>query len=1152
MNNANLLEIAQAFSLHGQVALWLGSAWNRPREDEDFDLVASQGWTGVWSDSRDPQLADRMEQLWRGEGRPRQLVQVPNALEDALGSAYRLSDFAPYMYLDGKGGEASDADDLVRSDWRVDKIRELRRIESGVLLVAGAQSCDEALRIAKEAGLRAGQLHRIVLLGVKAGTCSEEFERLSEKNASLAARVAFYPSTLEALLREVLSLRVETEELLVRVGSSEVSLDPLLAQEPPITQDYSILTTIDVSPAARSGEEDEQLLTGILSGTTCPWRSIARGFAWDGRTELQGWRAKLQSAIQRVRKGEKNVVVIDVKAEAGSGVTTLLSQLAVHAASQGCPTLYHLGTDPRASYARLRTFLTDLYRDIGGSNALVPAVIIFDVDSYWADTYGYLDILPSKLNRDGRRAILVRAQQIGGPWASDYPRSRGSSDDVEYLEIGQALSENLPTRDARTLATWLEQQYQRLNQDSLPKNWYDRLVALSSDAGCPLLVAVSLLLVERYRDVVRLGERLVSRVNRVVQVVEAEQTPAEAPVEGIAEDAVVRRLQLGCRLHASTGAVREDLQSLAIVLAAMACLRVPVPRQVLGHVAGLDPAEILTAIMLLERGGLVLSREFPQSNEGGAITRGAYRTKPATVQLVHHEYGRLLLECLAEDIANSEWTVTRDAVRDLLDSAATAVHDGGLGLYSIDLLRPVLQRMRPGQPGDREFAEQLTQRFLRVQREKRRGDRDPDKPVDEERTFRRWQWEHRVQVLEAFDWIPAELSKTSASILHSRAITSAKCTRNENADQSRPLYKGAENDLIDALDIDEDRRSDNPVFMLSTLGMVYVHWAGMEREHGDSEGIVKELDDLADDTLREARALQLDSAYPAYHLATHKVDTAEYLLKEEAIDSRERAATRLAEALELLSMEPETRFRAEWDELLRRAIGLLGAKGGQVIKQLKREGKGLGWALEALQELNGEFPREPNPEIGEQELTRAWEILEEGAAKTRGEMPPIVALLRYAVFSFREARDQHPAYDMRLQYLKPIVGTRYFEDEPIWQFDYGMLCYQNGDYEEGARVFRELRRGQRFFYVPNERATVLTEGPDSLIARQFRVQVQSIDSGTGRAWGRIFAPGRFPDPVPLATRAFESRDRSVTVRSQLQCQVTIRPAGPLAEPFIKR
>jgi len=1141
MQEANILEIAQALSQLGRAALWLGGSWAVPADTADIELIASQDWIGVWSDSTDPSLADGMEEVWRNSGRPRHVVQVPNTLEEALGTSFRFSDFAPFMYLNGKGYGEDPLDPITRDDSKVDKIRQLGRVQGGVLLIEGTTDCAEAIQAAIHAGRRAPDLRRIVLLGQDPEGCLQAVESRRDHAPALAAKMAAYSGSLVDLLRHASSLSVSIEEEVLRVGDLDVPLSPLLRQEPPITQDYAVLRTSDIAPGPREVEEPAQLLRDLLSGTAFPWRSIACGFVWDGRPERTQWQRAMLDAIQRVRANNCKIVVIDVDVEPGSGATILLSQLAVAAAVEGCPALFHLASDSGLAYTRLRTFLTDLYRNVSGPNALHPAVIVYDTDTSWMDISGHLDSLPQRLNRDGRRAVILRAHQMCGFWEESYTQRRSTSE-INYVRLDAVLRERLSTPDALNLAGWLASTYTTINDgDSLPSDWYRRFEKMSRESGCPLLVAMSILLVERYREGARLGDRLIARIGHVVDVVEAARSPAPIQaVNGISKN--LRRLEIGVPRTAN----REDFYSLAVVLAAMGCLRVVVPRRVATRLAGIDPAEAFSVTVMLERVGLILSREPAQAGPW-ASPGETYRTKPPSLQLAHHAYGTLLLEALPQQ--DDSGVAFHEIARSVLGEAEAA--DDDLGPRTISLLRPILASLRPGNQDDRDFGEQVIQRFLRVQREKS-PDHEDDTPAEDERTFRRWQWSARDSILAAFAWVPHELVRTSASILHSRAITAAKCTRHERPGDARKLYMEAEDDLIAALDMDAESRSDNPAFMLNTLGGVYVHWARMEREHGDPEGRVPGLSELAEDTLREARATQFDSAYPCYYLALHKVETARDLLKSGASEHLEEVATYLAEALELLSADPEPRFRTQWDELLRKAVVLLGEQGREVITSLKEKGRHLGWALEALHKLNGEFPRERNPEIGEPELSRAWELVEESFSKARGDAPPIAHLLRYSVFSVRDARLEDPAYDLQLRYLEPVLGSKYYDDDPVLQFDHGMLLFQNGQFGKGTDVFRELRRGHRFFYVPNDRATTLSQGPHSLIPKDFQMQVQNVDSRTGQGWARVGYPERIPTPVPFGVRSFEGRGYEIKPRATLPCNITIRPAGPYAEPVVTK
>jgi len=1153
MEQVNLMEVAQAVSQSGRAVLWLGSSWTTPDSEEDLALLAGVDWLGLWSDSKCARLPEVLREAWERNGKSRKLIEVPDKLEDVLGAHFKFADVAPYMFLNGRGDAQDPLDDVERLDSRIDKTRELARAGDAILLVGGTKNCEELFKIAAEAGRRANDLYRIVLTGLSAEQCNQALPEFIQKYPTVALKLVFSDKALIELIRDALTLRISPiAPLGVRIGEHEIRLDPLLEREPPITQDFAVLTTRDIDPGESANETRSDLLLQLFSGTSRPWRSIARGLVWDERPTFKAWRTHLQESIEIIRKGDRRVVVIDAPAESGSGLTVLLSQLAVFGATQRCPALFHVSSDPSLAYSRLRTFLTDLYRDVTGPSALTPAIIFFDADSVWGDFYGQIAMLAPRLNRDGRRAIIVRAKPVDSEWFSDLPVPKGSKD-IAYTAFRDTLRERLDDTSALQFAGWISREYRHLNDAELPGDWYEKFKSLSDTSGCPFFLTLSILLVERYREAARLGMRLVGRLWRVVDALEAERNLKTEVVldEG---NGIAKALRIGVRLGLSSCVESSDMSSAFAVLSAMACLRIPVPRRILGSLAGIATENLFTATTLLEKAGLASSKESPSLPyiESGLSSAHGYRTRQATVQLAHYAFGRIVLDWLTSEEGQHDASKATQCqcARDLIDTVRRLHEKDNFFSHNhpfpIELLQPIFARLRPGNTDDREFAELLVQRFLRVQREKAGS---ADRPY-QERSYRRWQWDKRDDVLQAFDWLRPELIEESASILHSRAITRAKCTRNERPAQARPLYMGAEDDLVAALEMENIAGSDNPVHILSTLGMVYVHWASMEREHGDPENRVEELDRLADDTLREAKMLQLDSAYPSFHLATHKIDTADHLKRTCPEGFEMQVADNLTQALELLSVQPEPGFQAEWDQLFTRGVLLLKDQ-SEVIEKLKEEHRVLGWALEALIELNGEFPREPDIEIDESNLAKAWGILEDAQADSQRDHSPVADLLRYAIFSARQLRQADPAYDRRLDLILKIKDTPYMRD-PIWLYDYGMLCYQNGKLREGSAAFRELRRGQRFFFVPNDRAVAIAEGPHTRKPKEFLIQVQSADRAGGQAWGRIIDRVPFPDPVPFAARSFESRDEAVRVRGTLPCIVTIRPAGPFAEPVPRR
>jgi hypothetical protein len=256
----------------------------------------------------------------------------------------------------------------------------------------------------------------------------------------------------------------------------------------------------------------------------------------------------------------------------------------------------------------------------------------------------------------------------------------------------------------------------------------------------------------------------------------------------------------------------------------------------------------------------------------------------------------------------------------------------------------------------------------------------------------------------------------------------------------------------------------------------------------------------------------------------------------------------LAEALELLAGEPAPSFEDEWRELQRHATLLLsGPAMDAVIRALQQDKKDLGYSLEALRILDGrilDVPTEDAEELAD--IRRAAAVLSD-AEQAGVPTEALGNLLRYALFSADADRLANPRFADRYSRIARLEGSLYLE-QPIWLFDYAMLCFQVGKYDEAAEGFAKLRRGKRFFEVPRERSAMLTEGSESLKPRRVFVRIVSADDGTGKGWCRAEHPVRLRDPMPFSVRSFASRDKNTKAGTTATAYIVLNPAGPYAEP----
>ncbi len=1111
-----LPELASALA-KGDVALWLSNDSKLPDDDAGRSFLARPQWIGVWSESENPSFATELVARWKASDYRRQIVEVPNDLTDVLGLHFAFADICPFMYMDGRAPTADALDEILREEARAAKVRQLSRIGAAVLVLDTSGDADRALKSIARAGRIAQDLRLLVVAGVDPIVHAPALDTFARKYPSVAAMLTFDPRPLVDVLRELDQLRIEPIATpTIRVGRSSLPLAELLRREPPITQDFDLLTERDVRDPDPEDSDEKDALRGLLRGDGAAWRCFAGQMEWQ-RDAIRPYRDLISRQIEQLGEGKVRVVRIAVPAEFGSGVTVLLGQLAYHTARLGCPTLIHRGATSQFNYNRLRAFLTDLYRDLEGPDATRPAVLVFDTDSVLNDAMALLRDLPARLDRDSRRVLVIQARPLRDDEKLERPAaviSRG----VEELS-GDVLRSAISFGEQASLGNWAKMRLEKFGL-RLPVDWLQQMQAAATGARCPLLIAMSILLTDDWGHDAKLGARLIARLRR------AHKQHSQLPVAGVASPTtpVVPSLKMGHTLAELPETDLADLATAMMVLAATSSLGLAVPSHVLSHLSGVPLDRILQVTAELQKCDLVSAR-IPEadpsspSDDGrrvGALTSVAFYTEPLSFKLCHNQYGQLILSALGSNdgSADREFVLVRDIAKEIC-ALAMKWEPGRPPRYPLSILATLFGRLKPGVIEHRHFAEEAGSRYLRIQR----------KGVDRE--FRDWQWKERGLIREAFSWLPEHLVIQSASLLHSHALTYSKVTQGEPWAQARPLYEHAEEDLISALELPAAEQSETPAHLLSSLGMIYLHWAKFALESGDPDHMWEWLDNKAEQTLREAQELDWGNSYPVYHLAGHRVWRVRRQIEAGGHD--DAVAEDLAEAIELLSAKPEAYFEEDWNELFREAVGLLeGEAAATVIKGLQEKNNELGWALAALRVLGGQIPEDAVAADQTATLDQASSILAVAAHRPKVDRTALGEFLRYAIFSAHPDRHREPQYRKRFDLISKLQGTRYLNN-PLWMFDLGMLCFQIGDFVQGAEVFRDLRRGQRFFNVPLDRSRPLAESPNSAKARQLVLKVIAVDSDTEKGWGRVVSPIKLPDAVPFSVRAVRSRRGSGSV-----------------------
>ncbi len=1129
-----------------EVGLWIGPD---ARLSEAAESLATQDWLGVWADTEDSELADLIRQR---AGDNRLLVEVPERLDDVLGERYSIAEIRPYFYLAGKVGVPASSNRAARRRSRDEKIEQVHRLGRGVLVLWGYDD-GERLSDAIESILGLAPNPRLILVAGVSGELLESVIARLPSDAAEAALVRLRSCTpsLPELLAEVARLPTDVDVApSLRVGQASVPLVDLLRREPPIDQDFALITERDLGQPSEQ-EDLEELFLRLLSGKSEPWRAFAHGLHW--RRALPHGQA-IESALSEVRAGTHDIVSIDVPAEPGSGITTALRLASFEAALTGVPALLHRG-ETALDYDRLRVFLHDLFQrpELGPRDQREPVLLVFDAPSTLVDTQDVLADLPARLARDGIHAALVRVLPVLQEEEST-PRRRQAGAARCHVRSMPALSASLTTEQQADLANWVGRLSERINFHTVADS-IDAIRHWSLDTNrVPLLLCLYFILRDRYSAASALGAHLVRRVASHLELARAPERDSAASDRPLTSAQVAQAIKdlsagLGSGRHPEPSVGADDVGSILVVLSALGCLGAMIPRIVLTDVCDVHCDVAQKVLLELSRVDLSKVPNFdPGAGASSHLAPAGLYSSVESVALRHAAYGRLILEWLASDagesdrqlLASSEG-VARDVIRIARENYLSTAGSARLSEYPVEILEPILRRLKP-QDQHVRFAEQIATSYLRLQKRTRRG-----RPG-----LAQFQWQNTALLRQAFEWIDDAVIRQSAPLLHGRGMTTYKsCSEFLPIAQQRQMYESAVGDFSPAIDIAREEATEHPANIITSLGLLYLGWAEREKNAGFHERW-EQLDRKVEDTLRLGLAERGDNPYAAFGLSRYLVGRVRSTTSQTSapgVDTCATVAADLSEALELLSMPPEAFFEDEWNELRVDAIGLL--RGDQMlhmVKELQRSKNDLGFALEALAAMNGDIPLEPRTDAEEVRAIRdAARVLHLAEEDPRIVPSSFGNLLRYAVFSSDPDRIKTAAYTERYDRISQLVGTNHL-DQPTLRFDHAMLAFQVHHFEEASESFAFLRQRKLFFEVPRERSCIFARDPSSFEPQLVHVRVVSSADLSGKGWCRVDHPIRYRDPIPFSVRSFRSRGKSIIVGASTTAYLMLNPAGPFAEP----
>jgi hypothetical protein len=1169
-------ELALAI-VHGGAALWIGPDW-RWGGTPDERRLAVHNWLGFWAEPRDPATARFLSQAWEGRPFRRTFVEVPGQLQEALDRDFSYARRCPYFYLAGRGPDAVETSPRRRQFLRASHVEEIERLGNVTLVVAGIHDLGHLVEVLKEDLENSiDRLQRLIITGIQDTQALRE--ALAAMGEAVNTKVGLIEAPLPALLARMSASREVTvhdprEQL--RVGKDKLPLRGLLHTVPPIDQYFYIVTEYDLRPPEpEEAQHATKLLTQLLCGQDPPWRAFRHQLEWKRAIGAKLEKHVFETLQQMRSPAAPTVRCLNLVAEPGSGLTTLLQSLAFHIAERGFPALMARdSSQTRFQFDVLRAFLFDLdHQTAAMGEPGIPVVLLLDAAATRRDPNNTFKDLPRRLRAHNRRVLIIRGAHDMGDLPT--PLAMDMGEPAELLSVLRP-DEHLALKD------WVQKTCARFypDQKDAKVKRVEEWAAENEEGtqGISLLVGLYYLLTEDLRRAADLGRHLLRDLGHQMDILASQQKqfpPAKSLHVQVAEG-TIEKLTFG---HGRVLPNRLPLQLVEAVTltAAMACLDKFLgefaPISVIGKVINADTTDTYRTLNRLEEAHLIKADALAKYNASGRrLMPVTYYEDWETAAMIHPGYGPMVLDSIATDQRQLGQLVKESPLcQEILKVYEyTKVNDD----CRFQFLRPLFAVLEPGIAPHRWFAEYISMQHLRPQRH---YEFDDTTAVSRDLL---------QGILEAFDWLNPVLIETSGPLLHSRALSRSYAgfkLDDDALENSRALFRKAIDDIDLAIEVESERPAGEDLGNLrTTCGHIHLKWAIRELRCPDGNQVEwNERIQRAKEQFEHAYDLRQNS-YPAHALANLILHELEYQTGKRDLPPGKESwipphtptdfARNLTKVMELLSIEPELWYHATWNHNRARAVRLLNDHDAiQCISELKQNGDDMGYALDALRILE-EIPRSPIAR-GDQEqvdkLNRASLVLAE--AENEGVAPCALGnLLRYAIFSARPERAltrgsrtagtavgnecYAPAYKERYKLMQRLLDIEpsYLRD-PIWRYDAAMLCFQNRKISEGSRHFADLRKASRFRNVPQERTVPWVISVDDPRELKTELRITRIEKGEDRGWGRLVKTELgYVEEIPFRLSFFTARGEYKTEELQtgrrIDVVISLRPAGPHAVP----
>ena len=444
--------------------------------------------------------------------------------------------------------------------------------------------------------------------------------------------------------------------------------------------------------------------------------------------------------------------------------------------------------------------------------------------------------------------------------------------------------------------------------------------------------------------------------------------------------------------------------------------------------------------------------------------------------------------------------------------------------------RPVLESLSTGHPADLWLVENLAAEILA--------------PKYEERYIGEWDWR-----IEAFAFIPRELSTQSKTVLHHWArclYLSADDRYSANMPAETRLKRIAEGIelLKKAMDLPQRAiKDEHPSHLCNTLATAYARLARLHESISTPEGAAqqawKQCCKYYDESIRLSGRTNVEALLAfAKRLIEHNEGARGCTIEvtPECIEEMAEALSLLDEAEDVMLNLPSPELEWETDvPMMRvRVLNVLNSEdAAKFIQKLKISSKPeLGYFCEAHVILKDKKDDQEAMDAASQLLLKARS---EGIQLGQRSLHLLLSLLR---------RHEQMQYDFKLLRelyceLERVPG---YAARPIDLFWHAVMCYQLGEYPEGAQKFAKLREQKR--YLDNYRLRVRAVWRDQRMPQRARVTVARVVRFINefRAEGFVDEIGQ---RLSLRPRHWTPMPK---VNDPVECVIRFEANGPIAVP----